>query len=48
MIAHITLPVSDYPSAKAFYGKVLATLGYRNNMDPSREPQPNTARDTAP
>lgn len=33
MIAHTSLAVSDYPKAKAFYSKVLATLGYRNNME---------------
>jgi catechol 2,3-dioxygenase-like lactoylglutathione lyase family enzyme len=33
MIAHITLRISDYPRAKAFYSAVLATLGYRNNME---------------
>jgi catechol 2,3-dioxygenase-like lactoylglutathione lyase family enzyme len=33
MIAHTSLPVSDYARSKAFYTKVLATLGYRNNME---------------
>ena len=33
MIAHTTLAVSDYPKSKAFYGKALAPLGYRNNME---------------
>jgi catechol 2,3-dioxygenase-like lactoylglutathione lyase family enzyme len=33
MIAHTTLPVRDYAKSKAFYGKVLAPLGYRNNME---------------
>ncbi len=33
MIAHTTLPVSDYRRSKAFYGKALAPLGYRNNME---------------
>lgn len=33
MIAHTTLPVSDYAASKAFYTKVLATLGYRQNME---------------
>jgi predicted lactoylglutathione lyase len=32
MIAHTTLPISDYPKSKRFYSVVLATLGYRNNM----------------
>ena len=33
MIAHTTLSISDYSVSKAFYSKVLATLGYRNNME---------------
>ncbi len=33
MIAHTSLSISDYSKAKAFYSKVLATLGYRNNME---------------
>src|SRR5438046_10359552 len=33
MIAHTTLPVSDYKRSKAFYIKVLEPLGYRNNME---------------
>jgi predicted lactoylglutathione lyase len=33
MIAHTSLPVSDYPKAKEFYTKVLATLGYTQNME---------------
>jgi catechol 2,3-dioxygenase-like lactoylglutathione lyase family enzyme len=33
MIAHTTLPVSDYTRSKAFYTTVLATLGYRQNME---------------
>ena len=33
MIAHTTLPVSDYAESKAFYTRVLATLGYRQNME---------------
>jgi catechol 2,3-dioxygenase-like lactoylglutathione lyase family enzyme len=33
MIAHTTLPISDYRKAKAFYGKALAPLGYRNTME---------------
>jgi predicted lactoylglutathione lyase len=27
------LPISDYPKSKRFYSVVLATLGYRNNME---------------
>ena len=33
MIAHTSLPVSDYPKAKKFYTDVLATLGYTQNME---------------
>jgi catechol 2,3-dioxygenase-like lactoylglutathione lyase family enzyme len=33
MIAHVSLPVSNYSKSKAFYAKVLAALGYRNNME---------------
>ncbi len=33
MIAHTSLPVSDYPKSKAFYIKALEPLGYRNNME---------------
>lgn len=33
MIAHTTLPVSDYRRAKDFYGKALAPLGYKSNME---------------
>jgi catechol 2,3-dioxygenase-like lactoylglutathione lyase family enzyme len=33
MIAHTTLPVSDYRRSKAFYVKALAPLGYTNNME---------------
>jgi predicted lactoylglutathione lyase len=33
MIAHTSIPVSNYQSAKDFYTKVLATLGYTNNME---------------
>jgi catechol 2,3-dioxygenase-like lactoylglutathione lyase family enzyme len=33
MIAHTTLPVSDYRKSKDFYTKVLEPLGYRNNME---------------
>jgi catechol 2,3-dioxygenase-like lactoylglutathione lyase family enzyme len=33
MIAHTTLSISDYPKSKRFYSVVLATLGYRNNME---------------
>ena len=33
MIAHTSLPVKDYQRSKAFYVKVLAPLGYQNNME---------------
>ena len=33
MIAHTTLSVSHYGKAKAFYIRVLDTLGYKNNME---------------
>jgi catechol 2,3-dioxygenase-like lactoylglutathione lyase family enzyme len=33
MIAHTTLHVKRYAKSKAFYSKVLATLGYRQNME---------------
>ncbi|HEX4050487.1 MAG TPA: VOC family protein [Steroidobacteraceae bacterium] len=33
MIAHTSLPVSDYQRSKAFYSRVLKTLGYTNNME---------------
>lgn len=33
MIAHTSLLVRDYKKAKEFYTKVLATLGYTQNME---------------
>jgi catechol 2,3-dioxygenase-like lactoylglutathione lyase family enzyme len=33
MIAHTTLPVSDYKEARTFYNAALAPLGYSNNME---------------
>ncbi len=33
MIAHTSLTVRDYQKAKAFYTKILATLGYTQNME---------------
>src|SRR5262249_34414404 len=33
MIAHTSLPVSDYRRSKLFYTRVLEALGYRNNME---------------
>ncbi len=33
MIAHVSVPVSNYSTAKSFYREVLSTLGYQNNME---------------
>ena len=33
MIAHTSLPVSDYQKAKAFYTATLKPLGYTQNME---------------
>ncbi|HXS26602.1 MAG TPA: VOC family protein [Steroidobacteraceae bacterium] len=33
MIAHTSIPVSDYGRSKTFYTKVLEPLGYSNNME---------------
>ncbi|HEY1726026.1 MAG TPA: VOC family protein [Steroidobacteraceae bacterium] len=33
MIAHTSLPVRNYEAAKKFYIKLLAPLGYNNNME---------------
>ncbi len=33
MIAHTSIPVSNYQQAKEFYIKVLGTLGYTNSME---------------
>ncbi|MBI2610324.1 VOC family protein [Candidatus Kaiserbacteria bacterium] len=33
MIAHTTLPVSDYKRSKQFYVSALEPLGYTNNME---------------
>ena len=33
MIAHTTLPVSDFEKSKLFYVQALAPLGYTNNME---------------
>ena len=33
MIAHTSLPVTDYRRSKAFYIKALEPLGYQNNME---------------
>jgi catechol 2,3-dioxygenase-like lactoylglutathione lyase family enzyme len=33
MIAHTSIPVSNYKKAKEFYTMVLATLGYKQTME---------------
>lgn len=33
MIAHTSLPVSNYKKSKEFYKKVLGALGYKQNME---------------
>src|SRR4051794_40695854 len=33
MIAHTSLPVSDYKRSKSFYSEALQPLGYTNNME---------------
>jgi catechol 2,3-dioxygenase-like lactoylglutathione lyase family enzyme len=33
MIAHTSLPASDYEASKKFYTNVLKTLGYTQNME---------------
>lgn len=33
MIAHVSLPVSNYKKAKAFYKKALKPVGYKQNME---------------
>jgi catechol 2,3-dioxygenase-like lactoylglutathione lyase family enzyme len=33
MIDHLSIVVADIEQARAFYGRVLATLGYRHVMD---------------
>lgn len=33
MIAHTSLPVSDYQKSKTFYCKALEPLGYQNTME---------------
>lgn len=33
MIAHTSIPVGNYLKAKKFYTKVLAKLGYKQNME---------------
>ena len=33
MIAHASLPISNYAKSKAFYNATLEPLGYKNNME---------------
>jgi catechol 2,3-dioxygenase-like lactoylglutathione lyase family enzyme len=46
MIAHTSLPVSDYSKSKAFYRDVLSTLGYKNNMEYGRSAGFNDGENT--
>ena len=46
MIAHTTLPVSDYKKSKKFYKKVLATLGYEQNMEEGESAGFNDGKNT--
>lgn len=38
MIDHLSLPVSDYARSRAFYDKVLGTLGYKVAMEITDSP----------
>ncbi len=46
MIAHTSIPVGNYKKAKAFYAKVLATLGYKQNMEYGEAAGFNDGRNT--
>ena len=46
MIAHTTLHVSDYEKSKRFYIRVLAPLGYSNNMEEGEAAGFNDGKDT--
>ena len=46
MIAHTSIPVGNYRKAKKFYAKVLATLGYRQNMEYGEAAGFNDGRNT--
>jgi catechol 2,3-dioxygenase-like lactoylglutathione lyase family enzyme len=46
MIAHTTLPVSNYSKSKAFYSDVLSTIGYRNNMEYGKSAGFNDGKNT--
>lgn len=44
--AHRTLPVSNYAKSKAFYTNVLASLGYKQNMEHGRSAGFNDGKNT--
>ena len=46
MIAHTSLPVSNYRTSKAFYSRVLGTLGYKNNMEYGKSAGFNDGKNT--
>lgn len=46
MIAHTTVPVSDYSAAKSFYRDVLGALGYHNNMESDHSAGFNDGKNT--
>jgi catechol 2,3-dioxygenase-like lactoylglutathione lyase family enzyme len=46
MIAHTTLLVRNYAKSKAFYTKVLAALGYRQNMEYGKSAGFNDGKNT--
>lgn len=46
VIAHASLTVSDYPSAKAFYAKALQPLGYTLKMEHGEAAGFNDGTDT--
>jgi catechol 2,3-dioxygenase-like lactoylglutathione lyase family enzyme len=46
MIAHTTVPVTNYSSAKSFYREVLGTLEYENNMESGHSAGFNDGKNT--
>lgn len=46
VIAHASLPVSDYAKAKEFYTTVLTPLGYTQNMEYGEHAGFNDGKDT--
>jgi predicted lactoylglutathione lyase len=46
MIAHTSIPVRRYSTAKSFYRQVLSTLGYKNNMEYGRSAGFNDGKNT--